>query len=64
MPLTGAGVDAGDVREIRTADAWAPDSSGVFVAGDDGIEFRAVDGRVAVIAGLGGLRSVAVHPSD
>jgi hypothetical protein len=55
----GAMIDAGDLGDVRTPDAWAADSSGVFVAGDDGLVFRAIDAQVAVIDGLGPLRSVA-----
>jgi hypothetical protein len=55
----GVTIDAGDLGDVRAPDAWAADSSGVFVAGDDGLVFRSVDGRVAVVDGLGPLRSVA-----
>jgi hypothetical protein len=55
----GTTIDAGELRDVRTPDAWATDSSGVFVAGENGLVFRAIDGRVAVIDGLGPLRSVA-----
>jgi hypothetical protein len=58
---TATTIDAGELGDVRTPDAWAADSSGVFVAGDDhGLVFRS-DRRanVAVIDGLGPLRSVA-----
>ncbi len=55
----GFTIDAGELGDVRTPDAWAADSSGVFVAGDKGLVFRGVDGRVAVIDGLGPLDSVA-----
>lgn len=61
---TGATIDAGELGHVRTPDAWASDSSGVFVAGADGVMFRSVDGRVALIGGLGPLRSVATEASD
>jgi hypothetical protein len=58
----GTTIDAGELRDVRTPDAWAADSSGVFVAGENGVVFRAIDGQVAVIDGLGPLRSVAALP--
>jgi hypothetical protein len=58
----GTTIDAGELRDVRTPDAWATDSSGVFVAGENGVVFRGIDGQVAVIDGLGPLRSVATLP--
>lgn len=43
--IDGSTLDIGDRNDIRSADAWATNSSGVFVVGDDGIVFRSVDGR-------------------
>ncbi len=59
--VDGDVLDAGALGDVVTPDAWVPDGSGVFVLADDGIVFRSVDGRAAVIEGLGDLRSVATR---
>jgi hypothetical protein len=60
---TGAAGDLGPLEATRIADAWAPDSSGVFLIDGDRLVFRSVDGPVAAIVGLGAIRSVATRPA-
>jgi hypothetical protein len=60
---SGAVTDLGDAGPMRIADAWAPDSTGVFLADGERLVFHAVDGRVGAIAGLGPIRSVATRPT-
>lgn len=60
----GAVLNRWVTRSIRTADVWAPDSSGAFGTADGELAFYSVDGRVTLIDGLGPVRSVAVRPLD
>ncbi len=53
-----------ELRSIRTPDAWASDSSGVFGTADGELAFFGVDGQVTVIEGLEPVRSVAARRLD
>jgi len=60
---SGAAADLGPLDATRVADAWASDSSGVFLIDGDRLVFHSVDGSVAAIVGLGEIRSVATRPA-
>lgn len=61
---TGDATDLGPIDgEIRSADTWAADGSGVFADDDELLTFHAVDGTEASISGLGRIRAVATRPS-
>jgi hypothetical protein len=55
--------DLGPLGAIRLADAWAPDSSGVFLIEGEHLVFHPVDGPAAAIVGLGPIRTVATRPA-
>lgn len=60
---SASATDLGPLDAIRVADAWSPDSSGVFLVEGEHLVFHSVDGPATAIVGLGAIRSVATRPT-
>lgn len=60
---SGAAIDLGAIRQIRSADTWAADSSGVFAAAGPLLTFDAIDGTAAAISGMGEIIAIATRPA-